>query len=421
MERQFETVSWIYNSNIYEVNVRQYTAEGTFDAFALHLPRLKEMGVEVLWFMPITPISKALRQGTLGSYYACSDYKAINPEFGTLKDFKNLVKKAHSLGFKVIIDWVANHTGGDHIWTNSHPEYYKKDINGEFYDLNGWHDVIDLNYYDAGMRKAMIDAMCFWVKECDLDGFRCDMAHLVPLDFWEEARKKLNTLKPSLFFLAETGNLDYLRVFDSFYGWTWMHETEQYAKGQANMFNLTDVLKNYQQHCPPYTFPMFFTTNHDENSWNGTEYEKYGEGAHTLAVFNSTWLGIPMVYSGQELPNKKRLKFFDKDVIEWNGQFELHDFYKTLLQFRKEHPVFTKAADTDPVIVTNSQPQFVLSYSRQAGEREIVVVLNLSAHQLPVTLSKAGEYTSLFNRQQVSLSESASFDLPAWGYLVLHK
>lgn len=188
MYRRFTPVAWTSGSNIYEINIRQYTAAGTFYAFAEHLPRLRDMGVEILWFMPITPISKDVRQGTLGSYYACSDYKAINPEFGTLADFKRLVQKAHDLGFKVIIDWVANHTGWDHVWTKTNPGFFKRNSEGKFYDTNGWHDVIDLNFYDQHLRKAMIDAMRFWVKECDIDGFRCDMAHLVPLDFWRQAR-----------------------------------------------------------------------------------------------------------------------------------------------------------------------------------------------------------------------------------------
>jgi glycosidase len=187
MNRLFTPVAWSDHTNLYEVNIRQYTPEGTFDAFVEHLPRLRDMGVETLWLMPITPISVELRQGTLGSYYACSDYTAINPEFGTLDDFRELVYAAHQMGFKIIIDWVANHTGWDHIWTKTNPGYYKRNAEGKFYDNHNWHDVIDLNYYDAAMRRSMIEAMQFWVKEFDIDGFRCDMAHLVPLDFWRQA------------------------------------------------------------------------------------------------------------------------------------------------------------------------------------------------------------------------------------------
>ncbi|HYE56723.1 MAG TPA: alpha-amylase family glycosyl hydrolase, partial [Chitinophagaceae bacterium] len=208
MSPLFRPLEWSLSTNLYEVNTRQYTPEGTFKAFAPSLHRLKDMGVEVLWFMPITPISKEVRQGTLGSYYACSDYTSINPEFGTLDDFKQIVRQSHELGMKVIIDWVANHTGWDHWWTKTHPGYYIRNAEGKMYDKHGWHDVIDLNYYNHHLRRDMIEAMKFWVAECDIDGFRCDMAHLVPLDFWRAARTELDAVKP-LFWLAETETLAY--------------------------------------------------------------------------------------------------------------------------------------------------------------------------------------------------------------------
>ncbi len=196
MSLLFKTVDWANDSNIYEVNTRQYTIEGTFDAFAQHLPRLKDMGVDILWFMPITPISLEKRQGTLGSYYAVDDYTAVNREFGTMDDFKALVAKAHALGMKVIIDWVANHTGWGSAWSKQYPQWFKKDAAGNFTEAHGWIDVIDLDYTNTDMRKAMIASMQHWVASCDIDGFRCDMAHLVPLDFWKEAREQCDALKP---------------------------------------------------------------------------------------------------------------------------------------------------------------------------------------------------------------------------------
>ena len=229
MAKDFTAVAWSYNTNIYEVNLRQYTYEGSFNAFAIELPRLKDMGIEILWFMPITPISIEKRKGTLGSYYACSDYTDTNPEFGSLDDFKRLVNDAHQLGFKVIIDWVANHTGWDHRWTIEHPDYYLKDGTGEFTERNGWDDVIDLDYTNPQLRIAVIDAMKFWVEEFDLDGFRCDMAHLVTLDFWKQARAALEPIK-KLFWLAECEEISYHDVFDTTYTWRWMHRTEQIWK-----------------------------------------------------------------------------------------------------------------------------------------------------------------------------------------------
>jgi alpha-amylase len=421
MQRRFSPVAWSVNSNIYEVNVRQYTPEGTFNAFSNHLSRLKDMGVDILWFMPITPISKEKRQGTLGSYYACADYKAINPEFGTLADFAALVKKAHDMGLKVIIDWVANHTGWDHIWTQTNPEFYKRDAAGIFYDTHNWHDVIDLNYYDYEMRAAMIDAMGFWVKECDIDGFRCDMCHLVPLDFWMRARNELDTIKP-LFWLGETQDVPYLTVFDCLYGWRWMAATQKYFRKELTLGQLKEVLSHYQHDLPADTFPMLFTSNHDENTWNGTEYEKYGDMANTLAVFNNTWNGIPLIYTAQELPLHKRLPFFDKDEISWNGKPELHDFYKTLLQLRKQHPALQAGEAARPQILVTNDDERLLAFVRKYEGKEVLILLNFSDQEMAVHLPGAqiqGKYTNVFSQQPVTVNGSFSSPLKAYDYLVL--
>jgi alpha-amylase len=418
MYRRFTPVDWISGSNIYEINVRQYTAAGTFNAFAEHLPRLRDMGIEILWFMPITPISKEVRQGTLGSYYACSDYAAINPEFGTLADFKRLVQEAHDLGFKVIIDWVANHTGWDHIWTKNHPEYFKRNSEGKFYDTNGWHDVIDLNFYDHNMRREMIAAMRFWIEKCGIDGFRCDMAHLVPLDFWRQARLELDQIKP-LYWLAETEDLDYLDVFDSWYTWRWMAATEKYCRQEKTMGELLHILETYKERVPQQTLGAFFTTNHDENSWNGTEYEKYGGAAKTLAVFCCTWHGLPLIYSGQELPNRKRLKFFDKDPIEWNGRFELHSFYQTLLRLRREHPALQSGHAPEWISLPSGEP--VLAYIRRNGDRQVIVVLNLSPNEVIVKLPEqyiTKEFKDVFDGTKIGPKSSIIPSLKSWDFKV---
>ena len=421
MPRLFTPVAWSSHTNIYEVNIRQYTPEGTFNAFALHIPRLADMGVEILWMMPITPISKEGRKGTMGSYYACADYTNTNPEFGTLQDFGNLVKQAHEAGMKVIIDWVANHTGLDHVWTTTHPEYFKKNIEGKFYDTHGWDDVIDLNYYDQSMRNAMIAAMGFWVKECDIDGFRCDMAHLVPLDFWRQARAALQPLKP-LFWLAETEDTPYLEVFDCCYAWRWMHLSEDFAKGKAELKGLVALLKEYEQEYPIGTCPLFFTANHDENSWNGTEYEKYDGAVMPLAVFNFTWSGIPLIYSGQELPSLKRLKFFDKDPIEWTGQNQLHDFYKALARLRKTHPAVDNGGQGFPLMVATTHNDKVFAYLRQYNNRQVLVVLNLSPQPVSVTLPEGyvqGIFSNIFDGKLFTITPGLSIEMNAWGYLVL--
>jgi alpha-amylase len=421
----FTPVAWSYNTNIYEVNLRQYTSEGTFTAFEKELSRLKEMGVEVLWFMPITPISLEKRLGSLGSYYACSDYTSVNPEFGTINDFKQLVAAAHALGLKVIIDWVANHTGWDHQWTKAHPEFYRRNLHGSFYDAHGWEDVIDLNYDVPELRRAMIASMEFWLRECDIDGFRCDMAMLVPLDFWRSARTHLDSIK-KLFWLAECEEIDYHEVFDATYAWKFLHKLEAFWRRETDMNGLMDVISYYSGMFPNTAFRALFTTNHDENSHSGSEYERMGHAAKVFSVFCCTWNGIPLIYSGQELPNYKRLKFFDKDHIEWNGNYELHDFYKKLLTLRKRNPAM-RAGDpavTCTRIITDAD-NFIFAFHRKAGNSEVLVLINLSAEDKPLVKvreeSVTGLFVNIFSNNERDLTKEKYFALRPWEYQVYEK
>jgi glycosidase len=419
MNMHFEPVRWSLNTNLYEVNLRQYTKEGTFEAFSKELLRLQDMGVKVLWFMPITPISKEKRLGTLGSYYACSSYTQTNPEFGTIEDFKQLVNKAHALGFKVIIDWVANHTGWDHEWVTSNPGFYKVNAAGNFYDNNGWQDVIDLNYYDQAMRNAMISSMEFWVTECNIDGFRCDMAHLVPLDFWRDARKHLDTVKP-LFWLAETEHYNYQFVFDCSYAWNFMHASENFAKKKIGIDDIKSILLDYQKKKLPQTNYLFFTSNHDENSWNGTEYEKYGNAALPFAVLAATWNGLSLVYSGQEIPNRKRLNFFEKDPIQWNWSNELQTFYKVLNELRssfgEEHANVT--------LLNPAGDKQVLAFLKTSDSKQVLSFINFSDTLQNIQLedgSVNGAYEEVFSSRKYESGTFANLSLEPWKYLVLEK
>lgn len=423
----FKKADWINNTDVYEVNIRQYTPEGTFNAFAKELPRLKEMGVSTLWFMPITPIAQKNKKGSLGSPYACSDYTSINPEFGTLDDFKALVKEAHSMGFKVIIDWVANHTGWDHVWTKTHPEYFEKDSSGnDFKIASGMDDIIELDYTNPALRKAMIDAMLYWVKETDIDGYRCDLAFWVELDFWLEARAELEKTK-TLFWLAECDAIDhkeYFQAFDACYTWTWMHKTEEFYKQHQDKKMLDSLVYQYGI-LGDDAIPLWFTSNHDENTWNGTEYEKYGDAAKVLAVLSFTRNGIPLIYSGQEMPNLKRLEFFDKDPIEWNGKYELHDFYKTLLYLHKNNPALRAG---DPAVTTyplkTNSPDNVMAYLRKNGDHEVLVLLNLSKQAVQCTINDehlSGRFTEVFNNTIENFPAQKSFNLQPWGYLLYQK
>lgn len=427
---------WKHITNIYEVNIRQYTPEGTFNAFAAALPRLKDMGVETLWFMPITPIAREKMKGSLGSYYACSDYTAINPEFGTMDDFKVLVKKAHELGFKVIIDWVANHTGWDHVWTKTHPDYYLRDsATGAFKAASGMDDIIELNYANPELRKAMIDAMRFWVEQAGIDGFRCDLASWVEVDFWQEAKPQLDAVK-KLFWLGEFDELenpDYGKVFDASYSWKWMHKTEDFFKQKQPITELYDLLVQYSN-IGDSSMRAWFTSNHDENSWNGTEYEKYGGLAKPLAVFSCTWNGVPLIYSGQEIPLKdKRLKFFDRDPIPWPSNnasqttgLEMHEFYKSLLNLHKSNPALRGG---DPAVSTfklqTTADDKVFAYLRKNGNNEVLVVLNLSdAKDLRFEITDthlSGNFKNHFSGAANDFTSDKSFEMQPYEYLVYEK
>ena len=420
-------VEWRYHTNVYEINLRQYTKEGSFNAFAQELPRLRKMGVETLWFMPVTPISKEKMKGSLGSYYACSDYTSINPEFGTLDDFKKLVNTAHQAGFKVIVDWVANHTGWDHVWTQSHPEYYERDGSGNFKAASGMDDIIELDFNNPDLVKAMIEAMKFWIRECDIDGFRCDLAFWVTLDFWKKARPVLDQIKP-LFWLGEfdaLDNPDYLEVFDAAYTWTWMHQTEAFYKNERNIQVLENLLQRYKEVFLPGTTGLYFTANHDENSWNGTEFEKYGDMAPALAVFNCTWEGIPLLYSGQELPNLKRLQFFEKDLIEWNGRYELEGFYKKLFTLRRNNPALAAGdGKVETRILDFKLDEHIFGYTRKCGNNAVLVLLNLSPYPSRFKNKDTGitgKCKELFSNEEKDCSADQWFELPAWGYKVYIK
>ena len=424
MDFSFEPLPWSADSNIYEVNLRQYTTEGSFRAFEAHLPRLRDMGVEILWFMPVTPISLKGRLGSLGSYYACSDYLTTNPEFGSLEDFKRLVQTAHQFGFKVLIDWVANHTGWDHRWTTEHPEFYRRNSDGNFFDAHGWQDVIDLNYDVPELRETMIRCMKFWVDECAIDGFRCDMAMLVPLDFWKEARTMIDRTRP-LFWLAECEDLSYHAVFDISYTWKFLHSMEDFRKNPVSLQGLYDVLQYYNDQFPPQAMRAYFTSNHDENSHSGSEYERLGEAALPFAVFCCTWDGVPLVYSGQELPNRKRLKFFEKDQIDWEMPCVLHDFYKSLLTLRKRNPALRSG---DPSVITiklpNNASQPVMTFLRRRASNEVLVILNLSANTVSLILSTEevkGSFSNLFSAEEQNINSATVFDLKPWEYRVYEK
>lgn len=414
---------WSYSTNIYEVNIRQYTPEGTFNAFAKHLTRLKDMGVQVLWFMPVTPISEKDRHGKLGSYYATQNYDTINPEFGTVEDFKALINEAHDMGFKVIMDFVADHVGNDNSLIKDHPDYFVKDENNEILHPHGWSDVCQVNYEVTAVWKTMTNILKYWIKEYDIDGFRCDMAHLVPLDFWIFAKKKVSKLKKDLFWLGECEKPEYHQVFDATYTWEWMHASEEFYHGEMNLKSLVTVLYKTVTEFPCNAFRLYFTSNHDENSWNGTEYEKYGDAAQLFAVFSCTWNGIPLIYSGQELPNKKRLKFFEKDTIDWTGNFELHTFYKKLLTLKSTNSAL-RAGDAKVLtkIISHPEDDRVFAYLRKNKSNQVLVILNCTSEGLNFIVKDVkGVFRNVFFDDDINFETKSEVWIDPWGYLVFEK
>jgi glycosidase len=414
---------WSGNASIYEVNIRQYTGEGTFAAFAKHLPRLKKLGVKILWFMPINPIGELNRKGTLGSYYSVKDYKAVNPEFGTIDDFKELVKKIHSMGMYVIIDWVANHTAWDNVWTKTHPEFYNKNRNGEFFPpVKGWQDVIDLNYDNKPLWEAMIDAMKFWVVQCDIDGFRCDVAAMVPTEFWNKARAELDKLKP-IFMLAEASEPDlHEHAFDMTYNWELKDLMNDIAAGKKNAKHLLKHFNKERKKYPENSYRMNFTTNHDENSWNGTVYERLDGGAAAFAVLTATVPGMPLLYSGQEAGLNKRLSFFDKDTIEWK-QSELENLYTKLFRLKLNNKALANGSAGGKMIpLIKNRRSDVFAFIRKKNSDAVLVVLNLSSsnHEFKIKNSEInGNYFDLFSEKKINVYDSLDLKLEPWGYKIL--
>jgi glycosidase len=412
--------AWIMQGNIYEVNVRQYTPEGTFNAFAKHLDRLKEMGVQTLWFMPLNPISKKDRKGVLGSYYAVSDYTAINPEYGTINDWKQLVKTIHDKRMKVMIDWVPNHTGADHRWLTTHPDFYVKDSTGKPAIPFGWDDTRQLDYKNEEMQDSMIAAMKYWVTETGIDGFRVDVAWNVPAQFWLRSIAQLKQANPDMFFLAE-GDKPYLMTsgFDAYYPWEMFHKMIAVAAGRRPAFALDSVKNKYDTIYPKEAIPLYFTSNHDENSWNKSDYKTFPGAVHApFAVFTQTMAGtVPLVYSGQEEPFLDSVSFFYKDTITFKN-YSRAKFYKTLLELRKNDPAL--AADASFKKINVGDPASLYAYVREKNGKKVFVILNLSKAEQTIKVDDKdlhGNPYNVFMGTKEPLSDK-EWKIEPWGYVV---
>jgi glycosidase len=421
------TPEWAKNASMYEVNIRQFTEEGTFEAFQEHIPRLKEMGIDILWFMPIHPISEARRKGSLGSYYAVSDFRSVNPHFGTMEDFEETVRQAHDLDMKVLIDWVPHHTGWDHVWISNHPEYYSKDEEGNIIDpINeetgepwGWTDVAELKLDNAEMRSSIIDDMKFWLNEKNIDGFRVDHAHGVPDEYWDEVSTELAKLDRPVFMLAE-GEETWLRNDSNFvatYAWGFHHAMNEIASDHVDV-NVIDTLLSLDRSRYSYGYHLYFTSNHDENSWSGTTKERLGNGDKAFAVLACTIDGMPLVYSGQEAPLEKRLEFFEKDPIEW-GEYAYADFYKTLLNLKDRNKALWNG-EFGGLSERVNRSDDVYAYKREKYGDRFYAILNLSDKVQETTLFDSVDgLTDVFTGNMVAMEAGDPITLGPWEFLVL--
>ena len=418
---------WTKNATIYQINTRQFTDEGTFRAAEKHLPRLKALGVDILWLMPIHQIGEKNRKGSLGSPYSVKDYYSVNPEFGTLEDLKHFVGAAHEQGMHVILDWVANHTAWDNKLVTEHPEWYDRDYKGDFRPTPwwDWSDIIDLDYKHEGLRQYMTEAMKYWVREADVDGYRCDVAGFVPVDFWNNVRRELDRLKP-VFMLAEWESRDlHAEAFDMTYAWSWYDAVQQVAQGKKNDLSGLFVYYSWNESSyPPESMRMTFVSNHDKNAWEGTEFEQFGRGLEPAIVLSVVGEGMPLIYNGQEAGNTKRLQFFEKDPIVWkehpNGAL-----YQKLFALKKQNTALWNAQwGATMILVPNSVPAKVFSFVRRNERDKVFAVLNFSDQTQTVTFKENlyhGAYTDYLGGQPVVLDASTHLELKPWDYRVFVK
>lgn len=416
---------WSKNAVIYEVNIRQYTKEGTFKAFEAHLPRLKKMGVDILWLMPIQPLGLKNRKGSMGSHYSIKDYLNVNPDYGTMQDFKHLVKEAHAQGMYVILDWVANHSAWDNPIIEKHKDWYSLNEKGEPKPpVEDWTDVADFNYDNPELRAYMIDALKFWVQQTQIDGYRCDVADMVPTTFWTEARKALNQLDKPIFMLAEAETPDlHPFEFDMNYAWVLHHILGDIAKGKKDAKALEEYFSQTVSRFPHEVYRMNFTSNHDENSWQGSEYERMqnAETVRCMGVIAATVPGMLLIYNGQEDSLTRRLKFFDKDPIEW-GHFPLATYYQTLNELKhKNHALWNGAYGGNLNLIHTDKEGKVFAFSRTKDNHSVIVVCNVSNEEQTFSMKPeglVGKFTEVFRKESINASDTHLFNLKPWEYRI---
>lgn len=423
---EISTPEWVKNATLYELNIRQFSEEGNFKAIEEQLPRLKKLGIDIIWLMPIHPIGELHRKGSLGSYYSVKNYFEVNPEFGTEEDFKSLVKKIHDEGMFVILDWVANHTSWDNTLVAEHPEWYTRSRKNTFQSTRwrDYDDIIELDYSHPELRRYMTDALKYWISEFDIDGYRCDIASFVPLDFWENVRSELDTLKP-VFMLAEGEDRDlHRKAFDATYNWTLWNILHQIALNHYSVKTLTEAyLAEHVSVFPKEALRMNFIDNHDKNSWEGTPSGNFGDALQAATVFTFMMDGIPLVYNGQEAGLDRSLEFFEKDPINW----QTHDnaqLYATIFDLKHRNQALWNGRFGGEIVrIMNDKMDQIISFVREKNGHKVLTFINLSKDhvlaQFDTSFDK-GSYESLFSGKEQIVDDTLIIDLEPWDYVVLH-
>lgn len=420
--------AWSYDAVIYEMNIRQMTPEGTFRAAAERLPLLRSIGVDALWLMPVYPIGRTNRKGSLGSYYSISNYCAVNPEFGTMEDFDALVAEAHRLGMRVLLDWVANHTSRDAVWLSERPySWYERNADGSAKVPCDWDDTAKLNYADRDVWQGEIDAMAFWLKNHAVDGFRCDMAMLVPIEFWQTARAELQKIKPDLFMLAEAEEQNLFdRAFDASYTWEMHHILCDIAQGRRRVWDLRNYIYADRDRYPSWAMRLMFTSNHDENSWNGSEFARFGAAAETMAAL--TFLlpqSLPLIYTGQEFGYDHSFAFFDKDPMPPMQKNRFTEMYRRLCSIKHDNRALRSADEGGSFVeINNNAPDCMMTFVRESGDDRVVALMNLSPYNVLSdyhTGIYAGDYLDAMTGGDYTLCEHVWGDTPPWSFRILVK
>lgn len=426
----YKNPEWSRSAVLYEMNVRQLTAEGTFLAAIERLPFLRSVGVDALWLMPIYPIGEEGRKGSLGSYYSIRDYKAINPEFGTEADFRKFVDAAHALGMKVLLDWVANHTARDARWIDEKPaDWYERDENGVAKIPWDWSDTAKLNYANHDVWSGQIDAMRYWVEEFGVDGFRCDMAMLVPIEFWQEASAELHRIKSDVFMLAEAeeDNL-FDRAFNMSYQWNVHHIMVDIAKGARRVWDLRNAIHSERERYPREAMRLSFTSNHDENSWSGSEHDRFGAALEVMTALTFLMPStMPLIYTGQEVGYNHSFEFFERDAIPAGAYAENHttELYRRLTAL-KHHERALDAGEWggELIEIENNAKDCMMTFVREVDESRVVAIMNLSPYTIHADFRTgiyAGDYLDAMSGERVVLDEHVERDIAPWCYQILIK